>query len=176
LSGCLSPSAKKEERQEYGDEEELVDFIEEAFEGSEEPEDPQAADDCEVEFGDKKISSGEIRRLMDMFGKEGESNEDDREHQSDQQARMEGQEEREETAVKEEEEEEEEITNLGAVLAGPLVMLGPWVDMDEDDVMYKVPKDKNGKVRPGVWCPRANVQGQKIQMPRATLLTFAFVP
>ena len=88
---------------------------------------------------DKRISSGEIRKLMEDFGDvaKDDKNEEGKDYDDEE-------EEEEEEA---EEEEEEEETRLGAVMAGNVKMLGPWVDMDEVDVMYKVPVDKDGKVK-----------------------------
>ncbi|GMH93991.1 hypothetical protein TL16_g12778 [Triparma laevis f. inornata] len=71
---------------------------------------------------DEKMSSGEIKQLMSDFG------------------RGEGKEE-------EEEEDSDDEVSLGGVFAGDIQMLGPWNDLDEYDVMYKVPLDVNGKVK-----------------------------
>jgi hypothetical protein len=123
LSGCLSPS---------------INNIEEGNEKKE----------FDVEQIDKRISSGEIRKLMEEFGEDEEGKEE------------EGDEEESKWQMADEDSEEDdsgsslgsfnsisEPTTFGAVIAGSTRMLGPWVDMDEDDCMYKVPLDRDGKVK-----------------------------
>ncbi|GMH83345.1 hypothetical protein TrST_g4352 [Triparma strigata] len=74
---------------------------------------------------DAKISSGEIKQLMSDFGRgEGKEGDDDDAN-----------------------EDSDDEVSLGGVFAGDIQMLGPWNDLDEYDVMYKVPLDINGKVK-----------------------------
>jgi hypothetical protein len=80
--------------------------------------------DPDVEEGpdtaDPRISSGEMRNLLAQFG--GSPDPVPRRTTSS-------------------------LPTLGPVIAGGIDMLGPWVDMDEEDVMYMVPRDKKtGKV------------------------------
>ena len=76
------------------------------------------------EANEKKISTGEMRNLMELFGEEpvGDTSNGL-------------------TA------DSLPVIRLGPVLANSIKMLGPWQDLDEDDVMYAVPHDKDGKVK-----------------------------
>ena len=119
VSGCLSPSASDID-EDMGNHD--ADGNWESDEFAKEPK------------SDGKISSGEMKQLMDMFGsdKKGDGGED--KHEEEHKGEI-------------GDSDEESVENLGGVFAGDIEMLGPWHDLDEYDVMYKVPVDIHGKVK-----------------------------
>mmetsp|Transcript_15800 Transcript_15800/g.32234 ORF Transcript_15800/g.32234 Transcript_15800/m.32234 type:complete len:994 (+) Transcript_15800:244-3225(+) len=122
VSGCLSPSVSDVDEDDVSNHD--IDANLESEEFAKEPK------------LDAKISSGEMRQLMDMFG----SNETGCDGGA-------GGQNVERHKTYDDDSDDESIESLGGVYAGDVEMLGPWHDLDEYDVMYKVPVDVHGKVK-----------------------------